>query len=184
MTRALLLAATMLLAGCAPGTGAPATQEVQGDIVPATPAASTRPTSPSPTGPSVAPSPTAVARTTFTADDRRLASLIRAGASEAVPRLRVLSDMDPSRLALLFDPLGTWLKEQKAAVTALTASTCTTAAVELFLDGINQYDSIRKKFLAWRDWGIHGHAFTAKAPLDAADTLEDAVAELGAHCDQ
>jgi hypothetical protein len=54
--------------------------------------------------------------------------------------------------------------------------------VERFEDGLSQYDAIRKKFLAWRDWGATGHAFPPGAPREAAGAFEDAVAELDAHC--
>ena len=174
MTRAIALVA-LVLAGCTATPGA--------SVAPSSPAVLTTATATataSPTPLAVSPSPAAAGE--FTADDEQIATLIKAGAADAVPDLRTLSDADPSKLALLFEPLGAWIKQQRSGVGALTASECTMAAVELYIDGINQYDSIRKKFLAWRDWGIHGHAFTAKAPLDAADTLEGAVAELELHC--
>jgi len=178
MTRAIALVA-LVLAGCTATPGATAAPSSAAVLATAT-ATATATALPTP----LAVSPSPAAATEFTADDEQIATLIKAGAADAVPDLRTLSDADPSKLALLFEPLGAWIKQQRSGVGALTASECTMAAVELYLDGINQYDSIRKKFLAWRDWGVHGHAFTAKAPLDAADTLEGAVAELELHCPQ
>ena len=67
-------------------------------------------------------------------------------------------------------------------VAAYTASSCTTAAVELFHDGLDQYDAIRKQFLAWRDWGAQGHAFPVAAPGQAVIAFEQALVELDAKC--
>ena len=52
----------------------------------------------------------------------------------------------------------------------------------LFLEGMEQYDSMRKRFLAWRDWGAHNDPFSAAAPGQAIQTFEDALVELEAHC--
>ncbi|HEV2951673.1 MAG TPA: hypothetical protein VGZ51_06195, partial [Actinomycetota bacterium] len=101
---------------------------------------------------------------------------------EAIPDLKLLNDMDPSKLEDQFLPLGEWITSQKAGVEAYTASSCTNAAVEQFIDGIDQYDAIRKQFLAWRDWGAHGHAFPVAAPGQAVIAFEQALAELEAHC--
>jgi hypothetical protein len=178
MTRLAAALVALLVAGCAAGTGP--TPE------PATPAVTAAPVTPSPASssaePSAAPSSSPVANTTFTAADEEIAKLVEAGAEEAVPELRVLNDSDPSKLEDLFLPLGDWITAQRAAVQALTPSSCTTAAVELYEDGLAQYDAIRKKFLAWRDWGATGHAFPPGAPREAATAFEDAVAELHAHC--
>jgi len=55
-------------------------------------------------------------------------------------------------------------------------------AVDLFLDGLDAYDDIRAKFLAWRDWGAHGNAFPPGAPNLAIGMIEDALVELDARC--
>jgi hypothetical protein len=90
--------------------------------------------------------------------------------------------MDPSMLEDLFLPLDIWITGQKEAVEAHTPSSCTTSAVDLFLKGMNQYDTIREQFLAWRDWGANGHAFPVAAPGQAVLTFEEALVELEAHC--
>ena len=172
--RAAVLVA-LLLAGCTATPGATPS--------PATPAASATPSAGTSTPePSVPPSATAVTSTVYTADDNEIAKLIRAGAGEAIPDLKLLNDMDPSKLEGQFLPLGEWITSQKAGVAAYTASSCTTAAVELFIDGIDQYDAIRKQFLAWRDWGANGHAFPVAAPGQAVIAFEKALVELEAHC--
>jgi hypothetical protein len=178
MMRLVAALLALLVAGCSVGAGP--TPE------PATPAVTSAPVTPAPATPSAEPSlpPSAspVANTVFTADDAEIASVVKAGAEEAVPQLRALNDADPSKLEDLFLPLGDWITGQRAAVQAFTPSNCTADAVDLFEDGLGQYDAIRKKFLAWRDWGATGHAFPPGAPREAATAFEDAVAELDAHC--
>ena len=123
-----------------------------------------------------------VVSTVYTADDDEIAKLIRAGAAEAISDLKGLNDMDPSKLEGQFLPLGEWITSQRAGLAAFTATTCTASAVELFNDGIDQYDAIRKQFLAWRDWGAQGHAFPVAAPGQAVIAFEKALVELDAHC--
>jgi hypothetical protein len=173
---ALLLA--LLLAGCTgtPGaTSSPATPVAQAS---ATPTAAPTPTA----KPTLSASPSVVEATTYTADDEQIATLIRAGADEAIPQLKALNKTDPQALEDLFLPLQDWISGQRAGVEALAPSSCTAQAVKLSLTGIDQYDAIRKKFLAWRDWGAQGHAFPPGAPGEATRTLEAAVAELEATC--
>ena len=165
----------LLLAGCTATPGATPS--------PATPAASATPSArtstPEPTAP---PSATVVTSTIYTADDEEIAKLIRAGADEAIPQLKLLNDMDPGKLEDLFLPLHVWLTGQKTGIEAYMPSSCTTAAVALFTKGIDRYDDIRKRFLAWRDWGAHGHSFPVAAPGQAVLTFEEALVELEAHC--
>jgi hypothetical protein len=123
-----------------------------------------------------------VAATVYTPDDEEIAKLVRAGAAEAIPDLKSLNGMDPSKLEGQFLPLGEWITSQRTGIEAYTASSCTTAAVERFMDGIDQYDAIRKQFLAWRDWGANGHAFPVAAPGQAVLAFEAALTELDAHC--
>ena len=167
----------LLLAGCTATPGAPSTS--------ATPAATPTPTataSLSTPEPTASPSASPVVSMVYTPDDEEIAKLIRAGADEAIPDLKGLNDMDPSKLEGQFLPLGEWLTSQRAGLEAFTASSCTAAAVELFIDGIDKYDAIRKQFLAWRDWGAQGHAFPVAAPGQAVVAFEKAVAELEANC--
>ncbi len=166
----------LLLAGC---TAAPAASPS-----PAPPAATAAPATPTP---SPSPTPTAAAAspvvsTVYTADDTEIAKLIKAGAAEAIPDLKGLNKMDPSKLEGQFLPLGEWITSQQEGVAAYTPTTCTAPALELFLDGIAKYDAIRKQFLAWRDWGATGHAFPVAAPGQAVVAFEKAVAELEASC--
>ena len=178
MLRAAVALAALLIGGCTAGAGATAE--------PSTPAITAAPSTPTPAAPSVEPSapPSASAATStvFTADDTEIATLITAAADEAVPQLAVLNDSDPSKLEDLFLPLGDWISAQRTGVEALSPSNCTTAAVDLFEQGLSQYDAIRKKFLAWRDWGANGNAFPPGAPREASDSFKAAVDELGAHC--
>jgi hypothetical protein len=171
MRAAALLA--LLLAGCAGGPGA--TPPVA--TVPATPTAGT-PT-PQPTAP---PTATPVPNTVYTPDDEEIAKLIRAGTDEAIPQLKLLNDADPDKLEDLFLPLLVWITSQKEGVETYKPSSCTTAAVALFIEGMDRYDDIREKFLAWRDWGAHGNAFPVGAPGQAVATFEEALVELEAHC--
>lgn len=90
--------------------------------------------------------------------------------------------MDPSKQVALFEPLGAWISQQVTDLEAYDPSSCTAMAVSLYLDGMDQYDDIRKRFLAWKDWGANGHAFSVAAPRAIATTLKKAVAELEAHC--
>ena len=170
--------AALLFAGCTTSPGVPPS--------PATPAASVAAATPtaeiSTPEPTAAPSSTPVPATVYTPDDVEIAKLVRAGAAEAIPDLKSLNGMDPSKLEGQFLPLGEWITSQRAGVEAYTASTCTTAAVERFIDGIDQYDAIRKQFLAWRDWGANGHAFPVAAPGQAVLAFEAAVTELEAYC--
>ncbi len=179
--RAAALLALLSVAAC---TGAPAV--APSPATPAATAASAAAATPSPTPSPAPPSPSAkaspVEATTYTADDEEIARLIRAGADEAIPQLKGLNDSDPSSLEGLFLPLLDWITSQKEGVAALTPTTCTAEAVALFNKGIDQYDAIRKKFLAWRDWGAQGHAFPVAAPGQAVKTLESALTELDATC--
>ena len=136
------------------------------------------PTAPPTARPTATPAPNA----DYTTEDEEIAKLIKAGAEEAIPQLRQLNDMDPSKLEDLFIPLDAWITSQKAGVDAYTPSSCTSAAVALFIEGMDRYDDIRQKFLAWRDWGANGHAFPVAAPGQAVVTLDEAVVELEAHC--
>ena len=120
--------------------------------------------------------------TVYTADDDEIAKLIRAGAAEAIPDLKLLNDMDPSKLEGQFLPLGDWITSQRAGLAAYTATSCTAAAVERFNDGIDQYETIRKQFLAWRDWGANNNAFPVAAPGQAVIAFEEALVELDATC--
>jgi hypothetical protein len=176
MKVAALLA--LLLAGC---TASPAATAPPTAPVASAPSASPTPVLTTPE-PSASPSPTVVVSTVYTADDDEIAKLIRAGAAEAIPDLKGLNDMDPSKLEGQFLPLGDWITGQRAGLAAFSATTCTASAVELFNDGLDQYDAIRKQFLAWRDWGAQGHAFPVAAPGQAVIAFEKAVVELDAQC--
>jgi hypothetical protein len=178
MARVATALFALLVAGCAVGAGP--TPEA------ATPAVTTTPVTPAPATPSpessVPPSASPAANTVFTPDDEEIAAIVRSAVDEAIPQLKVLNDTDPSKLEDLFVPLGEWITAQRTDVEALAASTCTADAVELFEEGLSQYDTIRKKFLAWRDWGANGNAFPPGAPREASDTFKAAVDELDAHC--
>lgn len=173
--RAVALA-VLLVAGCTgnPGAASATATLVAGAAPTAAPTA--RPTVPS------TPSPSPVANGAYTAADEAIAELIRTGASEAIPPLQVLNDMDPDKLEDLFVPLGVWITTQKASVETHTPSGCTADAVTMFIEGLDAYDAIREKFLAWRDWGAHGHAFHPEAPRQAAALFDEALVELGANC--
>lgn len=168
----------LLLAGCtaAPG-GAPSPSTPAATAPSATPTADM--STPEPTA---SPTATTLISTVYTADDDEIAKLIGAGSAEAIPDLKALNDMDPSKLEDQFLPLGEWITSQRAGLDAYTASSCTATAVERFNDGLNQYDAIRKQFLAWRDWGAQGHAFPVAAPGQAVIAFEEAVVELDATC--
>jgi hypothetical protein len=170
--------AVLLLAGCTAGPGASPSPD--STAVPVTPAPATATPSPSPTPTAAIASP--VVSKVFTADDTEIAKLIKAAADEAIPDLKSLNKMDPSKLEGQFLPLGEWITSQQEGIAAYTPTTCTAPAVERFLDGIDQYDAIRKQFLAWRDWGASGHAFPVAAPGQAVLAFEEAVVELEAHC--
>lgn len=170
--------AAILFAGCTAAPGAPPSPDSTAVTVTAAPATSTP--SPSPTPTTAAPSP--VLSTVYTADDTEIAKLIKAGADEAIPDLKGLNKMDPSKLEGQFLPLGEWITSQREGVAAYTPTTCTAPALERFVDGIDQYDAIRKQFLAWRDWGATGHAFPVAAPGQAVVAFEEAVVELEASC--
>jgi hypothetical protein len=179
MRAALLLA--FLLLGC---TQAPA---IAPTSAPPSAAVSTTPTAATPTATStLSPSPSAsaspVAATSYTADDEAVATLIQAATEDAIPQLKRLNDIDPGQLEAEFLPLGEWIDSQRSGLAAYAPSSCTAAAVTLFMDGLDQYDAIRKKFLAWRDWGAHGHAFPPGAPGQVVATFTEALVELEAHC--
>jgi hypothetical protein len=176
--RAAVLAA-LLVAGCTAGPGVAPSASLP---VPTAVATATATASVSTPEPSAAPSATLAPATVYTADDEQIAALIRAGAEEAMAQLKPLNDMDPGQLEDRFLPLGTWIAAQKEAIAAYTPSSCTSAAVALFIEGMDRYDDIRERFMAWRDWGAHGHAFPVGAPGQARATFTEAVAELEAHC--
>lgn len=181
---ALVLAASVM-AGCTASIGgAPAAGRALSSAPLATPttAPSPRPT-PTPR-PTIAPvtSPTPEARTTYTPDDEGLAEVIRAGVAEALPELERLADMPPSDQVALFEPLGVWITTETEAVKGFRPSSCTADAVDLFLDGLDQYDEIRALFLAWKDWGAHGRAYAYGAPGQIAATLTQAATSLEASC--
>jgi hypothetical protein len=177
----------LLLAGCAGGPGAtPSPATPAATAAPTTAAVTAAPATPtasaSTTEVTAPPTATPVTNTVYTADDEEIAKLIKAGAAEAIPQLKLLNDMGPDKLTDLFVPLGVWITSQKAGVQAYTPSSCTTAALALFIEGMDRYDDMRKKFLAWRDWGAHGHAFPAGSPREAHATFGEALVELEAHC--
>jgi hypothetical protein len=175
--RALALA-VLVVAGCSAGPGVSPPPPSAG-VVGASPAHTVASsTMPSP----VVPAPSPMTNGIYSAADEAIAALVRAGAHEAIPRLQRLYAMDPSQLEDLFVPLGTWIASQRTSVAAITPSGCTADAVARFIAGMDAYDDMRKKFLAWRDWGAHGHAFHPEAPRQAAALLEEALVELEAHC--
>lgn len=168
----------LLVAGCTSGPGA---------VPSSTPSpVATTSVTPTATSPTVSPRPSAVASpvisTVYTADDEAIATLIKASVAEAIPQLKELNKMDPQKLEDLFLPLQDWITGQRSAIAALTPSSCTATAVEQFNEGIDQYDDIRKTFLAWRDWGAKNRPFPAGAPGLAAKEFEAALAELAATC--
>jgi hypothetical protein len=168
----------LLLAGC---TGTPAAPSAD-TPAPATAAAAT-PTASTPSpSPTASPTASPVANTVYTADDEALATLMRAAADEAIPQLNLLNEMDPSKLEDLFLPLDVWITSQRTGLEAYTPSSCTTAAVALFSKALDGYDAIRKRFMAWRDWGAHGRPFAFAAPRGIVRTFEEALVELEAHC--
>jgi hypothetical protein len=178
--RALTLA-VVLVAGCTGGAGGPEASPPPGsavvEVASATPRAASSIT-PSPAPPTSLP----VADTVYTAADEEIATFIKTGASQAIPRLQHLNVTDPGTLKDLFVPLGTWIARQLTGVEAFSPSGCTADAVAKFIEGMDAYDEIREEFLAWKDWGAHGHAFHPEAPRQAAALLEQAVVELDAHC--
>jgi len=137
---------------------------------------------PSPSAPTDPAAASPLAATAYSADDEQVARLIKAGADEVIPQLKGLNDSDPSKLEKLFQPLGIWIAGQRSAVAGYAATSCTAGAVERYLEGLDRYDAIRKKFLAWRDWGALGNAFPPGAPREAGDSFRGALAELEAHC--
>ncbi len=170
--------AVLLLAGCTGGSTA-----TSSPAVPAATAAPATPTDSAATAlPTASPATTPTPNTVYTAGDEEVAKLIKEGADEAIPQLLLLNDSDASKQAELFVPLGVWINGQKAGVQAYTPSSCTVAAAALFIEGMDLYDAIRKKFLAWRDWGGAGYAFSPAAPGQAVRTFEEALDELEAHC--
>lgn len=171
--------AGFVVVGCSavPGTTAPTTTGGASAAVVATTKAT--PTSPTST-PRATPSPAPA--TPNTADDAAIADAIRAGVAEAIPELERLNKMDPSSQVKLFEPLGAWIDRQQQAVAASSAGGCAAEAVELFLDGLDAYDDIRERFLAWKDWGAHGRAYPPGAPREIATTLKQATAALEASC--
>ena len=187
LTMLIAFTTACLVAACTAGRGSSPAAAIPATVADAT-------TSAAPSFPVQTPSPraTRIARpavsaspassTQYTADDEGIATLIKAGAALAIPQLRVLNKTDPSKQVAFFEPVGAWIAGEKAGLAALTPSSCTTPAVALYSDALKQYDMMRKKFLAWKDWGAHGHAFSPGAPLAAVRTLQDALAELGAHC--
>jgi hypothetical protein len=175
--RAIALVA-LLLVGCTAGPG--------GTPGPASPEASVAPASPTASAPTAVPtnpaSASPVPATTFTADDEAIAGLIRAGADEAIPQLKLLNSMDPGKLEDLFLPLGTWIDAQRAGVEAYTASSCTADAAALFVEGMDAYEDIKETFMSWRDWGANGHPFSRGAPGLVVELFEEALVELEASC--
>ena len=146
------LLAAVMVAGCTAGAGATTLPDTP---APATASAAPAPT-PTPTPASAPPSASPVLSTVYTADDTAIAELIKTAVEEATPQLKGLADIDPSQMEGLFLPLGAWITEQRTGLEAYTPTSCTAAAVALFDDGLAQYDAIRQKFLAWRDWGASG----------------------------
>ena len=178
MKAAALIA--LLLAGCTGGPGATPPSATPAAIASATPTA--KPTDTATTPPTATPSASVASATVYTPDDEQIAKVIRAGADEAIPELKQLNDSDPSKLESLFLPLGEWITSQRTGVEAFTPSSCTAPAVAAFIEGLDRYDAIRKKFLAWRDWGAQGHAFPVGAPRQAHESFSKSLAELEAYC--
>lgn len=171
--------AWLVVAGCTavPGTTAPTPTPGASAAF----ATTAKPTTADPTSePSATLSPAPAISNA--ADDAAIADAIRAAVAEAIPELERLNKMDPSSQVKLFEPLGAWIGRQQQAVAASTANGCTAEAVELFLDGLDAYDDIRERFLAWKDWGAHGHAYPPGAPREIATTLKQATAALEASC--
>lgn len=169
--------AVILLAGCTGGPGATPLATSQNTTVSTAPTGGT-----STASPTASPVATPVPNTAFTADDEKIARLISMGAEVAIPQLMVLNESDPSKLEDIFLPLGVWIASQKAGLEPYSASSCTSAAVARFIEGMDRYDAIRMQFLAWRDWGANGHAFPPGAPRQAHESFDAALVELEAHC--
>ena len=176
MRVAALLA--LLLAGCTASPGAPASP-----AAPVPSAASAAPTADLST-PEPSPSPTAtmVTSTVYTADDDEIAKLVRAGAAEAISISRRSTTWTRASWKASSCPLANGSPVSGRGSRRSPATSCTAPAVELFHDGLDQYDAIRKQFLAWRDWGAQGHAFPVAAPGQAVIAFEQAVVELDATC--
>jgi len=178
LLRVVVTLAVVLLTACTSGPGV-SPPPASADVVAASPA---QKVASSTIGPPAVPTPLPVSDGVYSANDRRIAELVTASAGQAIPHLKGLNVKDPGQLEDLFIPLGTWIADQRTSVEAFTPSDCTAVAVARFIEGMDAYDDIRKRFLAWRDWGAHGNAFHPEAPRQAAALLEEAVVELGAHC--
>jgi hypothetical protein len=170
--------AVILLTGCTAGPGV-SSPSPSADVVAASPA---QKVASSTMRPPATPTSSPVTGGVYTGDDREIAALVTAAAGQAIPHLKGLKVQDASQLEDLFVPLGTWIADQRTGVEAYTPSDCTAVAAARFIEGMDAYDDIRKRFLAWRDWGAHGNAFHPEAPRQAAALLERALVELEARC--
>ena len=178
LLRVVVTLAVVLLTGCTTGPGV-SPPPPSADAVTASPA---QKMASSTMRPPAAPTSSPVTGGIYSANDKEIAELVTAAAGEAIPRLKGLNAKDPSQLEDLFVPLGTWIADQRTGVEAYTPSDCTAVAVARFVEGMDAYDDIRKRFLAWRDWGAHGNAFHPEAPRQAAALLDEALVELDARC--
>jgi len=175
--RALMLGA-LLVAGCTAGPGTTAPSGAPATSPPPTTATAAAPTPEATAPPTTTPEP----NTIYTAEDEEIAAMITAGSDEAIAQLKLLNGMDPGKLEDLFLPLEAWIAGETSAIEASTPSSCTAAAVELYIDGLDAYDDIRVTFMGWRDWGAQGRPFSRGAPPQAVAIFEEALTELEAHC--
>jgi hypothetical protein len=167
-----VIGAALLVAACSAGPGATATPPVATPtVVPAT-------ATPVPT-PTTLPSEAA---STFTTDDVAIATIIKESAAEAIPKLETVAKLSLKEQTALFLPVRMWITVQLTDVSALSGSSCTDEAVQLFKDGMGRYRNIAQDFLDWREWGAAGLPYTLSEPKRAAKLLADAVTALGAHC--
>jgi len=165
----------LALAGCASGPGAPASPTIEPATAIATLAAATE-------APSLGPSPTPGAATSYTADDIQIAALLTSISADATKKLLALKDMDLNQQLAALTPVQKWVNDRKAEVKKFTPSDCTEAAVLLFFRGLDKYSDIAEKFLAWREWGVVGAPYPRNMPMQATDYLKKAQAGLTAVC--
>ena len=176
LLRAALLGAAFLVAACGAGPGAPTATTLVSPI--ATPTAVPPTATPVPT-PTTLPSE---GPGTFTTDDEAIAKFIKGSAAEAIPKLGTVASLSLEKQTALVLPVRSWIQAQLDHVAALSPSSCTKDAVDVFMVGMGRHRNLAQDFLDWREWGAAGLPYTLSVPKRVAQLLGDAVTALEAHC--
>lgn len=134
--------------------------------------------------PTVPPTPSVEPDPTFTADDDKIASIIKDGTAKTIDELAKIGDAQTTAdFRDVFRGIRDFATNEQTRITIYQPSTCTKRAADLYTDGMEQLSQVAESFLDWLAGGAVGEAPDAAAASKAGETIGAANAALqGSSC--